>query len=253
MSEAQTKALEQTQALDTIAMNKLLRLRNGRCRRCGKHTIFFFGKYNCDECVEWWKRMHGLNRKVICFQNSSPEKEDKGAYAIARAWRPLTSNVYIAGRIGAGKSYLAECMAFKVRELGRMVSSMTALQFCDVIASRLNPRSGVGIGTVVGPPLLVLDDVDKAPWSPLTMSWLWQVLDVRRNNQRSTIFTTNYAYEELVKHLQQFVQKNDSLARAIMDRLQPFITITLLGDSLRKREATLQEAAGDDQLVWEMD
>jgi hypothetical protein len=250
-SQGSTVAQNTRQILPTKAdkayLNKILHLRNGKCAGCEKSTVLFHGKRYCDECVAKWEAAQRYGG--ICFENSNPKKENPRAYQLAKAWKPLTSNVYICGHIGTGKSYLAECMGYKAaRAHGLGVDRLTANRFCDAVSVRFNSRGSGGLDALGRIQVLILDDIDKAPWNSVSLTWLWEILDTRRTKQRSTIFTSNYAIEQMQQHLEQFNSKNPALIKAILDRFRPYLEIVLTGDSLRKKEDTLQEAAGVEQL-----
>lgn len=233
-------------------MEKLIVKRRGKCLRCGAETDVFPGSAHCESCIKWWEDKHDTTGHVISFERSDKAKELKygQTYWTAAAWKPRTSNVFIHGTVGTGKTYLAKCMINRASTLYLSTAYLTGMELLDVIGNRNFGRGGLP-STIQEPHVLLIDDVDKCPWNPSTLGWLWQLLDVRRNKERSTIFTSNKAPRDLIEHLEQYVPKNKSLTFAIMDRMRPYMELELVGESLRKKEQTLQQANQQEELVYE--
>lgn len=247
-------------------LTRKLNLQRGKCQRCGQSTMLFglvlggvfYGKRYCDDCVDWWDGEQERERLAAAekrhggksFQRSDPRKEKKHAYALAKAWKPRSSNVFICGHVGTGKSYLASCIACHCEShYSLSVERLSALRFCDRVSIRFNSRSSGQMDELSLVSVLVIDDIDKGTWNSVSLTWLWEILDARRERCRSTIFTSNYAIVELERELEQYA-KNKALPKAIMDRFRPYLEIVLTGDSIRQSEKTLQEAAGQGELLF---
>jgi DNA replication protein DnaC len=125
------------------------------------------------------------------------------------------------------------------------------MEFTTAVGGR-NWGKELGLpATLTEPDVLLLDDVDKAPWTPITLGWMWQLLDVRRGKQRSTIMTSNQMPHELIRHWEEYIPKNKSVPFAILDRMKPMLVLELAGDSLRRKESTLQQANQQEELAYE--
>lgn len=228
-------------------VKRVLHVRRARCLQCSAEFTRFVGHHRCDDCTQ--RYLDGVRRRRSgpAFEDSSPQKEHREAYALAKAWRPLTSNVYLQGDIGCGKTFLGRCMLRRAKEFDprRVTNWLTALEFTEIFRGpSYAPRA---TGVLYSSHVLLIDDLDKAPWGGTALHWLWQILDERRRKQFSTIVTTNMDEGSLCNFFTEHT-KNASLPRAIMDRLRPVLNIRMAGNSLREAEESLQEAAGQEEL-----
>lgn len=240
-------------------MDRVLNVHVGPCLKCRRPTRLFFGKRYCDDCAEsGWAEYELRTAKVELlaecerngwltpdvlrarFDRSVPQFENKGVYTDAKAWHVCKTNVYIHGDIGCGKSYLGMCLLNKAYDEGKSIGKVTSLEFVKACGSGFQSK---GIAWLYGPKALMIDDVDKAPWNPTTLGWLWQLIDTRRNLANATILTSNLTVTQLVDTLRDYVPRNASLPSAIMDRMRPVTEYWLNGVSLRKWQRTLGDTA----------
>ena len=248
-------------------------------RLCGKPFAGFVGKDYCDDCVSLWmdddardrhrawigelSRRDWLQASTFRarFANSNPRMEDYSAYTQARAWYG-EKNVFIHGHVGTGKTYMARCMmnAILDRSLGAFrandealrngetramvsVCELSALEFCKLSEGGYNAK---GYKWLYGIGVLLIDDMDKAPWTERSLSELYQCTDRRRNNQCATILTSNFNTSSvmrdgaevfgLIKQLQLRVPRNESMISAAFDRLNPVLKLHIDGASLRGQD-----------------
>lgn len=237
------------------ATRKRYGIREGNCMKCNRPILLWNvviggvdcgGQKHCDECIEVFQNTRRARGTKRTFQDSDRKKEHAQAYALARAWKPLTTNIYLQGDVGTGKSFLTDCILHKCRTLEMSTLCMTGLDFCKLFnAQKFGQHSN---DFLYQTDVLALDDVDKAPWFNTNLYELWQMLNVRRQKQKSTIFSTNFDEGTLLNYFGEFVPKNLTLPRAIMDRLRPVLNIKMVGESLRKYEKTLQEANQQQEL-----
>lgn len=218
---------------------EMFRVKASNCMRCNKPITSFVGCYHCDECCALWENKRKAKRSLRTFEASDRTKEDRNAYAMARAWRPMTTNIYLQGDVGTGKSFLTECVMHKCRKMELTTLTLTALDFCKLFGYKADKESHEYL---INADVLAIDDVDKAPWFGTTLYELWQMLNIRRARCKSTVFSTNFDENTLLKYFQEFVPKNLSLPEAVMDRMRPVMNIRMTGSSLRRYEKTLQQA-----------
>lgn len=231
---------------------RLMRSEPGECLACRAPITRYLGVLYCDPCAEklWAVKRARMAYDTLlseCYQQGWIERstlrcsfalsqrryEQADAYASARAWRPGSSNVYIQGDIGSGKSYLGRCLLNASLRAGMTVAECTALEFTKAVANFYQAR---GVAWLYGPGVVLMDDLDKAPWSETTLGWLWQLLDKRRVLRRATVVTSNFDTDGLRRWLEGRAKANKSLPTAILDRLRPCTALTLAGTSLRRRE-----------------
>lgn len=242
--EARTCTIERA---DKIVRTRF-RVTPSNCLKCNKPITAFVGCYHCDNCVEVWINANKAKGTRKTFEHSIRAKENRNAYDMARAWRPMTTNIYLQGDVGTGKSFLTDCILHKCRKLELSTLSMTGLEFCKQYTGKyLKDGAFEYLQTV---DVIAIDDVDKAPWFGTTLYELWHMLNIRRNLSKSTIFSTNFDEGTLLKYFQEFVPKNLTLPRAIMDRLRPVLNIKMIGESLRKDEQTFQQANQQEELEF---
>lgn len=212
----------------------------------------FIGSYHCPECIKAWETRNDPERKIISFQRSNKAIENMSVYALAQAWRPRTSNVYLHGTVGTGKTYLAKCLIQRAVQMYLGTSVLTGMEFISEVGGSGGYGRKTGLpGTIVQPDVILIDDVDKCPWTPTSLGWLWQLLDIRRGRERSTIMTANQTPQEIIEHWEKYIEKNKSVPFAIMDRMKPMLVLELVGPSLRTKEDTLQKANQQQELAYE--
>ena len=231
-------------------------MRDGLCAnpKCRRPTKVFLGSIYCADCIERlggamerrWQRDELIARAesggyihegtLRCrFDRSNPEFEESLVYAQAKSWTPGSTNVYMAGTIGCGKTYLARCMLNASLDAMLSIGEVTALEFVKAVSSGYNSR---GVAWLYGPKVLLIDDLDKAPWNETTLGWLWQLLDRRRDRKHVTIVTSNFEATRLCDMLNARVPKNLSLPTAILDRLRPITNLSFEQGSLRRKESS---------------
>lgn len=231
-------------------VKRLWHVREKHCLKCNRTFTGFIGCERCDACTAEHLKFLKRRRGGASFENSDPAKEHREAFQMAKRWRPLTSNVFIHGDMGRGKTYLGKCMLSLVRDNYPLLQCdfLTALEFTELFRQPSFKREGTAF--MYQSHVLMIDDLDKAPWGGNSLHWLWQIFDHRRVRQLSTIVTTNMDEGSLCNYFGEHT-KNASLPAAILDRMRPLLYVRMIGDSLRKSEPTLQAAAGQRELEWE--
>ena len=82
--------------------------------------------------------------------------------------------------------------------------------------------------------VLLIEDIDKAVWTPEGMSELYSLVDERYSNDRRTFVTTNATVEWCSQQWDEASRGNASLPGTIRDRLKPIRRVKMTGTTLRK-------------------
>lgn len=115
------------------------------------------------------------------------------------------SGLYICGRQGTGKTWLASrvAKAWMASGMGRVrfISSVRLMsEISDTYGSRFESESQV-ISRYASCPLLVVDDLGKEVPSQWALSKLFALFDDRYANKRSTIVTTQFSPDALARRM----------------------------------------------------
>lgn len=130
-----------------------------------------------------------------------------------------TKGLYIAGEIGAGKTYLACALSHELAENDKtviMVKTIELFQYLmsnkDLINSILEKMSSVDI--------LVLDDLGREPsnnrTSWFTLDFLYTIITKRYLNQKPVIITSNYdinTYTNIITSVEKTVNSSTVAVR----------------------------------------
>lgn len=151
----------------------------------------------------------------------------------ARSWTPTMESAWIFGDKGTGKTFMARCILNALLDKGIAVGELSAVTFNQIAKRRFyewhEEREIYGNVTV-----LLIEDIDKAIWTPEGMSELYSLLDERYSNARRTFVTTNATIEWCSQQWEEASRGNESFPGTIKDRLKPIRRIKLTGPTLRK-------------------
>lgn len=108
-------------------------------------------------------------------------------------------NLVFMGEAGLGKSFLLNCIAARVLDLGYPVEKVTAYTMQERILAGI--RAGTdGAAAFLNTPLLLIDDLGTEPMMKnITREYLFTILNERRNGHRHTVVATNLAQEKLLE------------------------------------------------------
>lgn len=114
--------------------------------------------------------------------------------------RDTYRNYLLIGRTGLGKTHLSTAVAKTVIERGFDVLYVTAV---DLFRDFEYKQFGKGLGMkndtdrYLGADLLIIDDLGTEMNNQFTVSCLYDVINSRINNRRSTFINTNLAFKDL--------------------------------------------------------
>lgn len=173
-------------------------------------------------------RAAGFSVSKAKYEAKNPE-----AWAVAKAWRPLTGSLFVSGPRGVGKSYMFRCCVKRAFWSGLTVADITGRHLLDTACSySYEARADFERWKRCG--VLLMDDLDKAPFTDLTLGALHEILDWRCNARLRTLITSNVPWDALLDSMLRGCPGNSSKTTATMDRLEPLTRLEMTGESLRK-------------------
>lgn len=152
---------------------------------------------------------------------------------------PGRNGLFISGPPGTGKTHIAAAIANHLIAQGRPVVCMTMIDLLERI-KRTFSRGDIDEGSVLKiyktVPLLVIDDMGKEPPTEWAISTVYNIINGRYEAYLPTIVTTNYDTETLTSRMTTRDTRDDTTARATIDRLMEMCrAIALTGESWRSR------------------
>lgn len=235
------------------------------CNFCNKHRYarlvngFFVGYEPCDcigaqaeaerEKQEEQARQEEKRRKeynAMCQRANIKTRyrhaKTEEANNLANIVLDDKKNVYISGKVGSGKTYLASAIALSLlkNSMKQRVFFAEVYELIDAITKTYSLSDAEGwvfIDRMTKADCLVIDDLGKENYTEHTLSKVYQLINERYINMRPTIITSNYALSELGQKMSEKTE-NDTTARSILSRIADNCEfVTLKGSDRRLREA----------------
>jgi DNA replication protein DnaC len=156
----------------------------------------------------YYSRTRKDGEKGITYHESA-----KRAYNAAREFTSCflkgeaNEGLIFIGQVGAGKSFLACCIANALLEEGREVLFIAVPDFLDEIRATYDEEAHVEhserelLGLAKSIPLLILDDLGAFIYTEWARQKIYSILSHRLNHRMPVVITTNVALEELEEYL----------------------------------------------------
>jgi len=154
----------------------------------------------------------------------------------ADAPEPGKNGLFICGEPGTGKTHLAAAIANRLIRQGKPVVCATMIDLLGRIKQSFayegeEARVLYLYKTV---PLLVIDDIGKEPPTEWAVSTIYGIINARYEAYLPIIVTTNYDSDTLIKRMTPRETKDDTTARATLDRLREMCKgLAMMGESRR--------------------
>lgn len=194
-----------------------------------------------------WRNTYGSelmpkSSKHQTFADSTPEIEERNtdAWTWARGWKPVSGNAWIFGLEGRGKTFWARCIAMAQLQKGFTVAEIGAIEWCAKSGDFKWQERRDRLARVH---LLIFEDIDKSNWTRHSFEKFWDLINVRYENERRTIITSNSRPEFMIgkasgniSGVWPQIQGNSSMTHTLAARLKPCKRWELTGESLRRSE-----------------
>ncbi|SDE59023.1 IstB-like ATP binding protein [Desulfuromonas thiophila] len=144
------------------------------------------------------------------------------------------NNVILLGPSGTGKTHLALTLGYRATQCGVKVRFISAADLMLQLesAQRQGRYKEVLRRSVLGPRLLIIDEIGYLPFSDTQANLFFQVI-AKRYEEGSVILTSNLSFGEW----EQAFGGNTALTSAMLDRLLHHAhVIQIRGDSYRLKE-----------------
>ena len=112
-------------------------------------------------------------------------------------------NLIFYGPTGVGKTFLTHCIAKELLDSGHTVVYLTSLQLFDILEKgrfgkgEESEQIQVKMDYLIHSDLLIIDDLGTELTNNFTTSELYHFIEERHLQQKSTILSTNLAFQEL--------------------------------------------------------
>ncbi len=150
-------------------------------------------------------------------------------YQNAASTRPIES-YFLYGAIGTGKTYEASALAREANRLGMYVRFYSAAGLFNALRS-YDPHDGndYTLECIKNGDVLVIDDLGKEKLTEWKYEQLFDVIDHRYNNEKTTIITSNYLLSELAG-----IYGDNISGQAIVSRLAEMCKVVDMGGKDRR-------------------
>jgi len=138
-------------------------------------------------------------------------------------------DMLLTGGSGLGKTFLLRAVAARLIERGQNVLMISAYQFLQM-ARKSYFDAETGVAELMEVPVLILDDLGSEPlMQNITVEQLFNLINERQNNGRSTVISTNLTLAELRERYTERIASR-------LNNPKNCLVLTLAGKDLRKIE-----------------
>lgn len=154
----------------------------------------------------------------------------------SNAPEPGKNGLFICGELGTGKTHLAAAIANRLIRQGKPVVCATMIDLLGRIKQSFayEGEEARVLHLYKTVPLLVIDDMGKEPPTEWAVSKIYEIINARYEMYLPIIVTTNYDSKTLITRMTPRETKDDTTARATLDRLREMCKgLAMMGESRR--------------------
>ncbi|MBP1562414.1 MAG: ATP-binding protein [Oscillospiraceae bacterium] len=204
------------------------------------------------ERIKWIIGESGMGERFLrrTFETFKVDDNNRKAYTAALEYvnsfdkmlpradapEPEKNGLFICGEPGTGKTHLVAAIANRLIQQGKPVVCATMIDLLGRIKQSFayegeEARVMYLYKTV---PLLVIDDMGKEPPTEWAVSTIYNIINSRYEAYLPIIVTTNYDSKTLIARMTLRETKDDTTARATLDRLREMCKgLAMMGESRR--------------------
>ena len=147
--------------------------------------------------------------------------------------------IYFYGGFGIGKTYLAACISNELAKRKKSIAFLNSSEFCNEMRLNWNNSDFLQqtVSVLKNVDVLVIDDIG----AEVVTNWirdelLFPILDGRMGNRMLTLFTSNYNYDELLKHFMynNKGEKDEINAMRLMERISTLTDLLAMNGPSRR-------------------
>lgn len=149
---------------------------------------------------------------------------------------PGKNGLFICGEPGTGKTHLAAAIANRLIRQDKPVVCATMIDLLGRIKQSFKYEGEEAriLHLYKTVPLLVIDDMGKEPPTEWAVSTIYNIINARYEAYLPIIVTTNYDSKTLITRMTPRETKDDTTARATLDRLREMCKgLAMMGESRR--------------------
>ncbi len=205
---------------------------------CGEMCPCVIKRYKKEQNAEINSALRLRNTDFSAFDLSlypeegrpSPREHMKVVYDFCRDYAENFGEdsecLYMSGKSGLGKSFLASCIAHNVAESGFSVVYTDAFSILGEYEDVKFGRSDKNLDVYETCDLLIIDDVGAEMATPFTVAALFNIVNRRESAEKSTIVVTTLTKSEMAKRY----------GAQLCSRLEgDFIKLEFLGEDVRTK------------------
>ena len=165
--------------------------------------------------------------KILARENFQTFREDSRF--------PNHDNILFQGSTGVGKTFLSHCIAKEIMDRGFTCVYMTAFQLFDTLAKHTfgkgkDMEQETSANLIFQCDLLIIDDLGTEMINKFVISQLFQCLNERLIQERSTIISTNLSLQEF---------RNTYSERIFSRIIENYSWQKIYGDDIRFKKSNL--------------
>lgn len=205
-----------------------------RCKKCGGAKMWYYGytdswfpiacpceleedkRERSEEEISRYRAQSGIENRLAeaSFNDFCVTEENQHAYSSGLRFAGNIEKVmakgqgiYLYGKPGVGKTYLAACIGNMLLDMGVRVKFAKVSDILSEIKEAYSHRGNEAavLAEYISADVAIFDDIGSEDYMAkrgaavsFAQEKLFQLIDGRYSRKRSTVFTSNYSFEELI-------------------------------------------------------